>query len=324
MSKKPHVKHHYIPQCYLRNFSNNGRKIYTYDKNLSKKYCADISSVCEINDFYKISNDYIEENPEYEGAELMIECDYFAQNIEPKYSELLNRLISCKNECLIDKCKNIGFSYKDKRIIAAHIVIQYLRLPHIRTETIQLFDDIMPKMIELTKALASEGNDNDFNDLKIVAHCEPAILHASNTFMNDEFVNKFSEALANNYWSFLVSEKGNFYTSDFPIVVEPHVPNVRPMYLGLAQYGSELTFPISKDIVITMWDREYFADKRTEDCKFYLIDEKEERRQNLLRYFNARRHVFSFYDDFQPIELCTKYLNNGKHIFMGPNQNEVL
>ena len=59
---------------------------------------------------------------------------------------------------------------------------------------------------------------------------------------------EFADTIANNIFVFWVSNEKDFYTSDFPIVVSPHVQNVRPMYMGLAQYGGELTFPLSPGI----------------------------------------------------------------------------
>ena len=50
--------------------------------------------------------------------------------------------------------------------------------------------------------------------------------------------------LQNNIFVFWVSKEKDFYTSDFPIVVSPHVQNVRPMFMGLAQYGGRVNVPI--------------------------------------------------------------------------------
>lgn len=311
-------KHHYIPQCYLRNFSYNGTKLHSYDKISSQIYAQNISDACQIPYFYKLSEEYIKENPIDAGKELAIECEYFANNIEPEYSKAINALIEVADRCINEKKRLIlDIDFNTKKGIATFLAIQFLRLPYIRTHTIDTFNDMMPQMLELFKqGMALETKDPKYLELNIKAHCDPALEHANTTFMNEQFVDGFAEALANNYWSFLVSEKGNFYTSDFPIVVEPHVKDVRPMYLGLTQYGAEVTFPISKNLVLAIWDKEYFADKKDSDCGFTIIDAKEERRLNYLRYFYAKRHVFSFHNDFQKIEFA-KAIEGGKHIFKG-------
>jgi type III restriction enzyme len=61
MRKRANIKHHFMPQCYLRNFSNSENGIHTYDKIISKPYYAAIDNCCEIDDFYRLSKDYIKE-----------------------------------------------------------------------------------------------------------------------------------------------------------------------------------------------------------------------------------------------------------------------
>ena len=110
----------------------------------------------------------------------------------------------------------------------------------------------------------------------------------------------------------------DFYTSDFPLVVEPHVDNVRPTYMGLSQYGSELTYPLSPSIVLSVFDRHYFYNKASLDCSFIIANAKEVRRQNMFRYFYATHHVFSYKKDFSLIDFIYE-AEKKKHIFMAPN-----
>lgn len=132
-----------------------------------------------------------------------------------------------------------------------------------------------------------------------------------------DYLMSFAEAIANNIFVFWVSQDKDFYTSDFPIVVSPHVEGVRPMYMGLAQYGGELTMPLSPEIVLSVYDRDYFKDKESLDGCFIKADAREVRRQNLMRYYYASRHVFSYKNDFCLIDFSYRLF--GKHIFMEPN-----
>lgn len=84
----------------------------------------------------------------------------------------------------------------------------------------------------------------------------------------------FAEAIANNIFIFGVSSVKEFYTSDFPIVVSPYVEDVRPMYMGLAQYGGYLTIPLSPEIVLSVHDREYFNDRVSLDCSLSKLMQK--------------------------------------------------
>lgn len=57
-----HKKQHYIPQCYLKMFSDNNTHIWAYDKISKKSYGVLISDVCTANNFYTISDSFIKEN----------------------------------------------------------------------------------------------------------------------------------------------------------------------------------------------------------------------------------------------------------------------
>lgn len=46
------MKQHYIPRCYLKQFSDNPKSVYTYDKISSKAYRASLMSVCCKDDIY--------------------------------------------------------------------------------------------------------------------------------------------------------------------------------------------------------------------------------------------------------------------------------
>ena len=91
--------------------------------------------------------------------------------------------------------------------------------------------------------------------------CEKPALHANLSYLDNETLITFADAIANNIFVFWISKGNDFYTSDFPIVVSPHVENVRPMYMGLAQYGGELTMPLSPSLALSIYDRAFFKDQ---------------------------------------------------------------
>ena len=49
-------KQHYVPRCYLKRFSRDGRSINTYDKKLSKTYQASMMAVCYEDSLYTLSD----------------------------------------------------------------------------------------------------------------------------------------------------------------------------------------------------------------------------------------------------------------------------
>jgi len=141
--------------------------------------------------------------------------------------------------------------------------------------------------------------------------------HAQSSYLNTDIVKSFSTALYNNIWTFSLSSENKFYTSDFPICVNPHKENVRPMNMGLTQEGAELTFPISKSLVLTIWDRNYFSDKSEDDMSISVSNDEEIRALNLIRYITAKRQVYGYSNDFSYIQFVVM-CRRGEQIYINP------
>ncbi|MBQ8422443.1 MAG: DUF4238 domain-containing protein [Bacteroidales bacterium] len=315
------MKQHYIPRCYLRRFSDNDKSIYAYDKISSKSYRASLMSVCCHEDMYTLSDEYVNKTKVETGGEinnLSIEKDLFAKDIEPLYSQLLSQIDDIKDEWISDKGQ-YRLNYCEKKEIALHIATQYLRHPQIGDAEVDNYMRFEQAGIDMLKHILAfqEGND-DFENLEVKAVCEKPALHAILTYMNYEEVEKCASMMANNIFVFRVSNGNDFYTSDFPIAVESHAKYSQSLYCGLIQYGGEVTMPLSPSLFVSIYDSQYFKDKKELDGCFVEAEAKEMRRQNLIRYFYASRHVFSSNNDFSLIESFYR-CNGNKHEFMKPH-----
>lgn len=277
-------------------------------------------SVCCEDDIYTMSDEYVRSNNERGKSvidKLSLESRHFAKTVEPLYSQILNQIDEIKDEWMAGK-DHYRLMYVEKKELALHIVTQCFRLPQIGDSMVDDYVRMEKAELDIIKHIMSVQTGNEeFKKLEIGIKCEKPALHANLSYLNDETLMSFAEAIANNIFVFRVSSEKEFYTSDFPIVVSPHVEDVRPMYMGLAQYGGELTIPLSPEIVLSVYDRGYFNDMESLDGFFIKADAKEVRRQNLLRYFYATRHVFSYKNDFSLID--SYYRLYGKHVFMKPN-----
>lgn len=287
---------------------------------LCKQYNASMMSVCCEDDLYSMSDEYVRSNNEKGKStidNLSIEKEHFAETVEPFYSQMLNQIDEVKDEWMSGK-DYYRLIHAEKKELALHIVTQYFRLPQIGDSMVDDYLRMEKAGLDMIKHMFAVQTGNDeFRKLEIGIKCEKPALHANLSYLNDETLMSFAEAIANNIFVFWVSQDKDFYTSDFPIVVSPHVEGVRPMYMGLAQYGGELTMPLSPEIVLSVYDRDYFKDKESLDGCFIKADAKEVRRQNLMRYYYASRHVFSYKNDFSLIDFSYRLFGN--HIFMKPN-----
>lgn len=313
------MRQHYIPRCYLRRFSGNERSIHTYDKIHCKKYNASLMSVCCEDDLYTMSEEYVKENNEKGESvinRLTIETDHFAHTQEPLYDQFLGQIDEIKEEWVTGK-GHYRLQFLEKREFAHHIITQYFRMPQIGDVMVDDFLRMEKAGIDMVKEIMAvlTGNE-EYRKLEVGVKCEKPALHANLSYLDNGTLMTFANAIANNIFVFWISKGNDFYTSDFPIVVSPHVENTRPLYMGLAQYGGELTMPLSPSLTVSIYDRTYFKDKAEMDGSFVEASDKEVRRQNFLRYMYATRHVFSYKNDFSLIDFV--YQLEGKHPFWKP------
>ena len=322
MKEKQTKKQHYIPRCYLRWFSSDAKSVFAYDKIISKSYRTSIMSVCYENNIYTISDEFIKRNNAEKGASqinrLTIEYDFFSQDIEPNLDLLLRQIDKIRKDWQTGKEKYI-LNDKEKLEIALHLVSLYFRHPLVMESTVDNCIRAEKAQIDMLKMImAAQTGDERYNKLQIGLEYDKPALSASMTFMNGEFLTDFAKEISKNIFVFWMSKGKDFYTTDFPIVVNPHEENVRPRYMGLAQYGGEIMFPLSPKLALSIYDREYFKKDEDLDCCFIEAEDKEIRRHNMVHYFYAQRHVFSLKQDFGLIDFIYNY-NKKEHIFKTPN-----
>lgn len=279
-------------------------------------------SVCCEDDIYTFSEEFVKRNKEEGNCtinRLSIETDHFAHTVEPLYIQLLNQINKIKEEWVTGK-DHYTLNFYEKKELALHIVTQYFRLPQIGDTLVDNYIRMERASIDMMKELmAKQTNNDDYKKIKINPTCEKPALHANLSYLDNETLMMFANAIANNIFVFWISKGNDFYTSDFPIVVSPHVENVRPMFMGLAQYGGELTMPLSPGLALSVYDRSYFKNKEDIDGAFVNADDKEVRRQNYLRYMYASQHIFSYNNDFSLIDFVYKL--KGRHDFYKPNNS---
>lgn len=302
MKKTPNTYHHIIPKCYLKNFAVKGKSdfVYVYDKAQNKSYPKPIGKIAGIDDFYTISQDFSDGTFDSKA----IEKEYLAKDIEREYSAVLKQTIDS-----INNHESLSNSLRNN--LAVHVAIQFLRTKEVRDKEENVLNDFLPKMINLFKeGLAVEKNDSKIAELGVSYKYDSAMYHFHSSFGNEDVINTFARNIASNYWNFYYSSSPVYYTSRFPIVVNPHDADARPLCLGLTQYGAELSFPISPNIMLVIWDREFFKGKASTDGEIIVATDKDIRKYNWMRYFYAEQ-VFSHTNDFSALDFI--YRIKGKH-----------
>ena len=111
-----------------------------------------------------------------------------------------------------------------------------------------------------------------------------------------------------------MSKEKNIFTSDNPIVINPHLENQPSLFSGFGMRGVELIFPLSSSVVLTMWDEKYFSEKVNEDNRFQFISPKLLRQYNSFQYLYSNYQTYCQYNNFEIIRLL-KIVNGGEEYF---------
>jgi hypothetical protein len=299
---KEHVRQHFIPQCYLRNFSENGKFVFVYSKtNIKKGYAQSIAKTAYKDYFYAIPEKYF--NREISTDTNFIEKKVLAENIESLYSELLDKILQAATAWDTSEEKDEVLNSRERDLFAALIAIQYLRMPNIRdkywgaqqkaqkerNEIVAAFKKVYEN-IDCSEAIALNRDD----DYAPVMHAE--------LFLNEELIAGIQDQLIKKIWRFRIATNGTVFTSDNPILLKPHLNNQSALYEGFAMKGVEIIFPISRNVVLTIWDEELFTDYIIENNKFSILTDSELRQYNCYQYIWSNDEVFSSNSDFKIIE----------------------
>lgn len=317
MESRENRKQHYIPQCYLRNFSPNNKNIFIYDKIEKKSFRNKIENIAYIDYFYELPEKYIENLNEISFGKKYYEKEFFGNNIEKHYSRLLEK-INVKAKLWISNYNTDKIiTAQEKEIFSQLIAIQYLRMPNIRDKWVDARKKATNYRSDLIKSFLINKNPkqkSEIEDIKVKYNEEyNPILH-SEIFSDEELYIGIANQLINKHWVYYVSEFNDFYTSDNPIIIKPHIKGQKLYYSGFGMNGAEIIFPIGSSILLTIWDSNFFIEKKTNSNSFCLITDKEKREYNCFQYMFSNKQTYSYNNNFSLIKLM-KICNNGKEFF---------
>jgi len=318
MNKKANIKQHYVPQCYLRNFSPNGKYVHIYDKKEHKPFSNSLDSVAYFDYFYEIPKKYLSEKFNIPYGTKYFEKAFFAEHIEKIYAQLLEKIILKAESWIKTQEKSEILTTQEKEELAQLVAIQHLRMPNIKNDTSDTYEKSMLESFDIIKS----GIINMNPELNIKAKEATLeydkkydiVLH-SKLYANEKLVSDIATQILDKHWIFYISNSIDFYTSDNPIIIKPHIPNEPNYYDGFGMKGVEIIFPISKSILMTMWDSNHFPEKQKKENTFKFINPKEIRAYNCYQYIWANRQVYSHTNDFK-IVSALKMQNGGKEIIM--------
>lgn len=255
-------KQHYIPQFYLKYFSDNPKTINCYVKNKDLIHPQKIKDICQENYFYNYK--------ENDCDEFYIESTFFQKEektleesikILLKYSELRKLL-----------------SREEKEKIIRSILILYIRTISYRN------DLIMQQKQEIDYEL--ESLLGRYKDLTIeIGLCVNKPLVHSDDLLDENKRTELINRLSQSRWSLLLSYN-NFITSDKPVLIGINT-NTQYLTIGNITGCKDLLFAVSPNLILKI-DTDENGDivrKVSKEEEFFF---------NKRIYENAQQYVFSY------------------------------
>lgn len=320
MKNIPYKNHHFIPECYLKGFSSDGKKVMVYNKQTSSSYRKAFKNVAFVENLYTVSKKYIDAVPLEGLHEKYFEVDYFAATIESAYNKQLIELRSRTDDWISNPSELPVLTVDDKEALAAKIAIQSLRLPTIKEAYYSGYRKMKNHRLEVIKSMLVDNNETISKEfIQKIEHVHDedyaSVLHAT-LYTDAKLLEQKTRQLCNKAWAFLISTDSSLFTSDNPIVIIPKKHS--SYFLGdFGTLGAQIIFPISGKILLSMWDRNDFDRLKYSENEFQSITKEDLYINNYSQYAAAEMQLYQSADEFDLVANILKS-NNGKHVF--PNQ----
>ena len=223
------IKHHYVPQCYLKKFSLDKKQVKYFDKILKISDIKDIEKICQIENFYKLS----QSDPYY------IETTFFANNNEDKLGRILTYF-----ETIDCSLTQIPYDKNHRVNLSRQIILQYMRTPIYRDTK---SENELNAYYKVIKQILKKIYDFEIEEIEFKAN-NKAEFHKTILLEND-IIDDIIEDIADASWELLYTSSDEFYTSDNPVTVIAR--NDMPVtYCDAIKYFSEIYYPLNSKLVL--------------------------------------------------------------------------
>lgn len=258
---------HYIPQHYLRGFaSSNDRMIWTYEKNGTIKFSSYTKNTGHENNYY---------SPEVEM--------YLANQIEAPANKVIDKIRSRKN-----------LTEEDKTNLATYMVVMLKRVPQSKIRMKEMAPGVAQKQEEkcdqeITKLINEHPDKTELLE-KRRAEIKQNLEKYSKNPPKDFWISLISPERSSNVINILQQMTWHFLTfNEYPAFLTCDNPVFYFKWMGIGKSESEVTFPISSDIVLWATWRKDIEEKYSEINKQALKEINRRTATNATRFvYHAR------------------------------------
>ena len=312
---KEYRRNHYIPECYLKGFSDNENIVWIYNKKNSKSYPKSVSDIFYKKDFYLIDENLIPE----EGKDMInyksIEYDFFAEQIENQYADFLRRVKNVTEDLKKQDLSCIRMMIPEDWVehISLQLLIQYIRTPEARKQSLELLNTVRPCFDILANSSSFSEKEKEKYKSDSQKSYGDAIDHFMVLFNKEKVIEPFCSILRNKIWSIYFSSNAEFFTSDSPIILEREGTDKEIGFMEFNLSNLNITYPITRNLLVRLWDRESYKALEPFDRIVRVVDEKFVKCENVRQYIWANSEIVCSKDNSTFFKTITNI--QGKELY---------
>lgn len=224
---------HYVPQFYLRQFSDSKGKLFVFDKPQEKVFQSPTEQVAASKYFYDLDPSMLRPgvNPQI--------VEHTLARAETQYSQAIGITLTSLRERSV-------LSAEALPVVAEFLAVQVMRTREVRTRMQQmnkLLEHVLKDSPEAkAKYVLPDGGDNFVQAMLLFGGAS----------------DKTKEILCNHIWIGARNvSKRPLITSDNPIVRNPHIKNDLAPNTGLGSPGIEIFVPLNPEFGVILLERQY-------------------------------------------------------------------
>lgn len=243
------IKHHYVPQFILKNFSNEGQ-IFAYDKKTGKPFSLYRRNAFQAECFYTINGS--------------VKVEKELGKIENQASRLIQEILNSRSAAWINR--------EEKRLLLEFFALQFTRTPHSRNFQMAVLGRILNKTLDLlweagelqkTEEIQNIMKEKGAKRITDIVHAEVFDSDFVRALQADVMGGALPRGLENSkYFTLIVSDNDDFYISDQAAIMANRHYFPGHGNIGYAVRGVEMYLPLSPRCVLAIFDsalEEYFT-----------------------------------------------------------------
>lgn len=220
------IKHHIVPQCYLRRFSVDKISVKYFDKSLNELKEEEIDNICYINDFYTLTQSY----------PYFIETTFFANNIEDKLARILTHF-----ENIDFNLSTVNYDKTLRHNLAKQIVLQYMRTPIYRdARSLYELNLHYDRIKNILRKIDFEVENIEFIPSNKAEYHKTILL---------ENINDVISIIEKANWELIYTSSKEFYTSDNPITIKTNGNDYIEYYDAIKKF-EEIFYPLNSHLLL--------------------------------------------------------------------------